>query len=290
MPFGSADLEARFAAPFGTFRLNGLSAGLTHNLLPGRRGSINRIRRAFAKQYFRLTKRFCDVEYRQARLRLMPCENAVDMQLSLFGQNAEESEISTFETLLADADVVVDIGANVGLYSILAGRVLSGKGRVIAFEPHPRTAIKLKGNIALNALENIEVIQKGIGDAAGTLPLQTVSLRDAGRNSMVEALNRKGLDVVEVEISTLLDELNRLGVERVDILKIDVEGFEDRALLPFFETAPKSLWPHHILMEIEHRAYWELDLVVEMKSKGYALISQNGLNCHLQLNQVPHAG
>ena len=64
--------------------------------------------------------------------------------------------------------------------------------------------------------------------------------------------------------------LEEAGVDHVDSLKIDVEGFEDRVLIPFFAQAPESLWPRAVVIEHLSRDEWEDDCIVDMQSRGYA--------------------
>ena len=59
------------------------------------------------------------------------------------------------------------------------------------------------------------------------------------------------------------------GVARVDALKIDIEGFEDRALIPFFKEAPQSLWPRAVVIEHLSREEWKQDCVADMLARGY---------------------
>jgi hypothetical protein len=59
------------------------------------------------------------------------------------------------------------------------------------------------------------------------------------------------------------------GRTRIDAMKIDVEGYEDRVLIPFFREAPSYLWPRRILMEVEHAARWESDCLRTLVDAGY---------------------
>ncbi|MCE2566306.1 FkbM family methyltransferase [Komagataeibacter sp. FNDCF1] len=72
-----------------------------------------------------------------------------------------------------------------------------------------------------------------------------------------------------VRIRPLLDILKDLNVNKIDVLKIDIEGYEDKALLPFLATAPASLLPDHIIMEYSERDRWQSDLMSKLKQVGY---------------------
>ena len=64
--------------------------------------------------------------------------------------------------------------------------------------------------------------------------------------------------------------LEEAGVAKVDALKIDIEGFEDRALVPFFKEAPQALWPRAVVIEHLSRDEWQLDCIADMLARGYA--------------------
>ena len=67
---------------------------------------------------------------------------------------------------------------------------------------------------------------------------------------------------------TLLGLLREHGFERVDALKVDIEGAEDLALLPFFEQAPRTLWPRLVFIE-NNVGEWRRDCIAELVGRGY---------------------
>jgi hypothetical protein len=64
--------------------------------------------------------------------------------------------------------------------------------------------------------------------------------------------------------------LGDAGVDQVDGLKIDVEGFEDRVLTGFFREAPQALWPRAVVIEHLSRNEWQADCIADMRARGYA--------------------
>ncbi len=125
--------------------------------------------------------------------------------------------------LLGPGDLVVDVGANIGLYSLLAGSRV-GTGRVLAFEPSSGAADRLRENARLNRLESIEVRVEAVGAAAGeaqmTQGLDTenhVVPGDEGRDR-----------TVPVKV-VALDDLVEPG-QHVTLVKLDTEGFEKEVL------------------------------------------------------------
>lgn len=282
MTADDGDLITAYGAPFGTHPVGPLMARLTAGIQLGRHGPWNRARRSLAKRILRRSRRLCDVEYRGLNLRLLPFENAHDLDLVLLGKTREEDEIALFDARAKASQIVVDIGANIGIYTLLAARRMGPSGRVIAFEPHPRTAAKLRGNIALNpGRQRVTVVQKAVGDAHGQLPMHIVADFDAGQNSLIRGHRHGSGRTVQVDVTPLVDALAEQGIEQIDILKIDIEGYEDRALSPFFGTAPSSLWPRYVMLEVAHRSRWHTDLVGEMTARGYEIVFDNTLNLHL---------
>ena len=118
----------------------------------------------------------------------------------------------------------VDVGANIGLYTVAAGYAVGHGGRVIAVEPTPGTAEVLAHNVRLNGLLEtgvVTILQVAVGEAAGRAQLATHS-EDSGHNSLY--LTGDEDEVVQVEVAPL-DDLVPVGTP-VDVVKIDVEGAE----------------------------------------------------------------
>jgi hypothetical protein len=87
---------------------------------------------------------------------------------------------------------------------------------------------------------------------------------------------------VRVTAQTLFALLRSERVETVDALKIDVEGFEDVVLGPFFRDAPPQMLPHLIIIE-DCRGSWKADLMSIMADKGYSVVARSKLNFILRL-------
>ncbi len=122
---------------------------------------------------------------------------------------------------LQPGGVFVDVGANIGYFSLLAATLVGESGRVIAFEPLPRLVGQIRRSAVHNHYQWLKVVPKALGDVAGSMEL-VLSAHNIGGSSLVTP-NRIG-ERVTVEVSTLDFELADL--ERIDVIKIDVEGFE----------------------------------------------------------------
>jgi FkbM family methyltransferase len=151
------------------------------------------------------------------------------MYLGLYERELRESVLSQ----LRSGDVFVDVGANVGFWSLPAA---ARGATVISFEPNPYAAGLLRWNASLNTGVGVELREKAVGSGAGELNLYAFDL-EAG-SSMTTA-NRAALPTLAAEWGAGSDEIEAITVpvvtlddelESVDVLKIDVEGHEEHAL------------------------------------------------------------
>ncbi len=231
--------------------------------------------------------RIWDVGYKGLKLRLYPSQNYGDYQIVMHGLHPEEAELEVFANAVKSAQVFVDIGANVGIYTLFAAQSMPPGGRIIAFEPAPDTAQKLRTNIGLNGLTLVTVVQKAVAEEPGRLRLHVVAENNVGQHSLSDELGSKGPGRGhDVDVTTLQAALEREGVSSIDVLKIDVEGFEDRALYPFLQYADELCWPKYVLIEIAHRAVWKWDLISAFKERGYQIVFENAYNLHLAKRSV----
>lgn len=129
---------------------------------------------------------------------------------------------------LRPGDVFVDVGANVGFLSVLAGRLVGPAGRIVAFEPVPANARLARGNAALNRMAHVEVVEAAVADRAGRATL--VLARHAGGAALAGAARPPDeCGELEVPVVTLdgwlAGNAGRLPGP-VRLLKVDVEGAE----------------------------------------------------------------
>jgi len=162
----------------------------------------------------------------------------------------ERYELSIFRKLLRKGMVVVDIGANVGLYTFEASRAVGKKGKVIAFEPDPYNFEVLSLRLKNWRFKNVTVVNKALSDTKGQTKLFIDKFSPGGHSFSSENLY-SGKSSVEVPTIRLDDFLDEAGIEKVDVIKIDVQGAEGLV----FEGAEKTLkngrasvlmefWPH----------------------------------------------
>jgi len=158
--------------------------------------------------------------WRGLKVRVHP--DSKSASLALYTRLPEYDDMLFTERFLKPSDVVIDVGANIGLYSLLAG-ARTGSGKVIALEPHPVAAERLRENVALNGLLNVDVRAEAAGAEMGSARL-TANLDTINRIVSDGAV----ADTISVPVLTLDSLLD--SVEHVALVKLDAEGFESEVL------------------------------------------------------------
>ncbi|MCA4897543.1 MAG: FkbM family methyltransferase [Cytophagales bacterium] len=148
---------------------------------------------------------------------------------SLFFFNYYFAPLEVFN-LLRTGSVFIDVGANIGTVAMRAAKICVS-GHVYAFEPDPNHVKSLKINQQLNSFSNITIIPRALGSKPSQAVLSKLEQRNAGMNRILppEHVNRYNSNPIEVV--TLDDEMEQLRPSRVDLIKIDVEGYEFHVLM-----------------------------------------------------------
>lgn len=152
-------------------------------------------------------------------------DSFLEWALLFFGQY--EPEITRLlQALITPGATALDIGANIGIHTVTMAKQ-AGNGRVLAFEPHPQTVQRLRANLALNGLSQTEVVEVALLDRAGDVSLFAGTDCNPATSSL---RGYQGWSSTSVKGATLDDVLRERDVERVNVVKIDVEGFESAVL------------------------------------------------------------
>jgi FkbM family methyltransferase len=151
---------------------------------------------------------------------------------------SEPVEAWLFLRLLHPAMTVVDGGANIGEYTLLASTAVGDTGAVHAFEPIPDNFTRLRGHVAVNSLHNVRMRQAALWDRTTTLTLG----RQAGRPSHAGAWSAAAPSgtVESVQAVSLDDYVAEEGIARVDALKLDIEGAEPNAVQGMLRTLERD--------------------------------------------------
>jgi len=144
----------------------------------------------------------------------------VDMAMDRY----EPRTTQLLEEVVKPGMVIIDIGAHVGYYTLLAARQVGPTGRVYAFEPNQENHSLLLKNIEVNGYANVVATKMAVSDRVGSSPLYLTAL-DSGRHSLYRhGLPERG--VATIETTTLDTFLESVDWPKVDLIKIDVEGAE----------------------------------------------------------------
>ena len=156
----------------------------------------------------------------------------VDWNL-LFRGDYEPHLTRLWNRLAARNAVAIDVGANIGAHTLTMASCVGPGGRVLAFEPNPIVRKVLERNLALNGIDHVQVFDCALGSQRGSLPLR-VPRRDSEEFSNLGLASLVALetphDLVNVDIRTLDEVVEAEGVERIDVIKIDVQGYEMETL------------------------------------------------------------
>lgn len=148
-----------------------------------------------------------------------------------------------FRTHIPLGGVVLDIGANLGYYTLIASKNAS---RVIAYEPEPENGALLERTISANNLTNVTLINSGVG---ANEEMRTLSLDpdNKGKHTLLESEHTHVKQHV-IPMCTIDSSLLREGVSRVDVIKMDIEGWEAYAFMGMTQT----LLTHHPILFFEY--------------------------------------
>lgn len=236
------------------------------------------------RKLLRRKKPVFDLTHKDLKLRLYPAENQCDLKLTAYGAHPVSEELDRAGTIWQQARTFVDIGANIGLYSLMARRRMSPDARVLSFEPDPRTVRKLRQNLDFNDARNVTVIHGAVGAEDGKMTLFNIAEHNVGRNTLVASLAGSSASKgVTVPVRPLLSYLADEGIDQIDVMKIDVEGFESEVLAPFLENAPRSILPKYLMIEIVAQTHWARDIITMCHELGYETVYETSEDMHLRL-------
>jgi FkbM family methyltransferase len=217
-----------------------------------------------------------------AQVRLYPrhnsCEKNALFTPQMFDLHERKVLAAALDRRLAEGATFtfVDIGANVGLYSLFVAARGGGRARVLAIEPQPGIVERLTYNLRANPQLNIDIAPVAAADREGEIEL-LIDARDSGGTRLNKGATTSDGESVRVRCRPLATILREAGIAAVDALKIDVEGAEDWALAPFLREAPKKLLPRLVLIE-DRPDDWTIDLYALLHERGYLVATRSKHN------------
>ena len=199
--------------------------------------------------------------------------------ISTFGVAVREGEYEpqmrkVLHRYLPPGGVFIDLGANEGYFSVLASRLVGPKGLVVAIEPQSRLQHVIYTNLQVNECFNVRVIRCVVSDKTGKAQLSLAPSTNTGSSSTFRQ-TKYSLPTEEVQGFCLSDLLDRLGLERCDLMKVDIEGSEYDVFMSASDVLKTGVF-QHIALEfhpsvLEHRRLSADDLHNHMIGCGYEL-------------------
>lgn len=209
------------------------------------------------------------------------CENAFDAYRPITLWIKEEGTMRWIDAEVRKGDIFMDIGANIGIYSIAAGNRVGAEGAVYAFEPHKVNSLSLLRNITLSGLaDRVRVFSCALSDESRVLEFFYRSLESASTASQLGHTQIPGSDqqfkpvAAEMVFATTVDRLLTDGVIRVpQLIKIDVDGNELQILRGMQQLLIGAERPRAVQVELN---VGEQDAITEyMRNCGYELAERH---------------
>lgn len=157
-------------------------------------------------------------------VRIILYKDSILCKLIYFG--FEQTEISFVKKFLRKGDVFIDVGANIGLYSLYASKIIGSNGKIYAFEPTPVIFDRLKQNIRLNNFENIEPHNIGLSNSKSFIDFNISNDGHDAWNSFAKLPENISYEKIKVLVDTLDSFISENKIKNISLIKLDVEGWE----------------------------------------------------------------
>ena len=263
-------------APFGAFAPNAAQTAIIR-LAQGSKLKRGAFRPMLSRLVNVLRAGPVDVSYQGASFRFYHQASATERG-ALFNPDYNIEELDFLRAHTPSGGVFVDVGANVGTFALVMARQVGPSGKVVAIEPHPMTFGRLSFNQAASKATQVRLVQAAAGDSDGALMIESGGGNLGATHVVTGTASAEAIKVPSLRLTRILDEA---GVTKVDALKIDVEGFEDRVLIGFFRDAPQSLLPRAVVIEHLSHKEWREDCIADMVARGFVVARKTRSNTFL---------
>lgn len=215
-----------------------------------------------------------DVETFGVKMRLAAADNSCEKRLLYTPQYVDPAERAILAGRLPEDAVFVDVGANVGAFSLFVA-AQRPRALVVAVEPQREICARLAFHVRVNGFGNVRVIECALADREGEAEL-FVDPRDRARAS-IRMLGGDGAQERRLVAVTTLSALCRQErLARIDALKVDAGGADDLILDAYFESAPEALSPRLLLIDATAPASGAL--AARLEARGYRALLQTRAN------------
>jgi len=224
------------------------------------------------------SKKCIDTTLFNYNLRMYTKGNVSEKRALFSPQIFEEEERNFIAEKAEDNSIFIDIGANIGLYSFsIANTYKKYKNtKIYSIEPHPGLFKRLSFNVSLNKDIPIYPREIALMDKSGQFNLSTPE-----ENLGQGVISKKGKNLVTAK--NLLGFINDEGIKKISAMKIDVEGNEEKIIIPFLKDANEEQLPTIIVIE-NNQELWKNDLIKLLEEKGYIIQKKTRMNYILKLN------
>ena len=173
-----------------------------------------------------------------------------------------------FEKYVKPGDIVIDAGAFVGIHTIKLSRLVGDSGMVYAFEAHPITFNILKNNVEMNNLKNVNIYNLGVGDKPGKIEIKKLDpIPNMGGTMWKYSENNNSENTNTTDVVTI----DSLNLPKIDFMKADIEGMEDK----LFKGMEKTIMKYRPIILFEsHPDKQEIDFEV-LKKYNYKIENIN---------------
>jgi FkbM family methyltransferase len=211
-----------------------------------------------------------DISFRGCRYRIEGRNNLIETGL-LTRPSYNGEEIDFLAAAVRDGGTALDIGSNVGLYALPLARAAGPNGRVLAIDANAEMVRHLSFNAKSSGLDNVTALHMAVGGSEARVNLRI-------RQDDVAIVSVEESATGTTRMLPLLRILSEAGLTRVDSLKIDIEGHEDLAMVPFLQGASEDLLPSRIVIERASATGDYPGCVAEFERLGYRLVSRTRNN------------
>lgn len=243
-------------------------------------GFVPTLKYFFYKYYFNYKLSRLDlaqdntVNVNGCKMSLLPNDRGISAELMLFKKH-EPLHTKLLSIELKKNMVCIDIGSNIGYYALLESKLVGEGGKVISIEPSPPNFKFLQKNVKLQNINNIETYNFACGDIDGFVKFSVSNRSNWSRvvpENESKSINDEDLTVIDVPIKKLDTFLGEISLNKIDIIRMDIEGYEYAALKGMTQTIEKYrplivFELHQIFMGFEKTK----KLLSDLKKSGYVI-------------------
>ena len=192
------------------------------------------------------------------------------LRLSIYGIY-EPFETELLKKLIKKNNIIIDVGANIGYYTLIATKCAGKNGKVYAFEPDPTNFAILKKNANINGYNNIILTQKAISNKTGKAKLYLCTKNTADHKIYDDGTNRKFIEIDSIRLDDFFKNFN----EEINLIKIDTQGAEGHVLQGMISLIERNknikiiieFWPSGLQKD----GFNPKDLLMSLKKHGFNL-------------------